>query len=87
MKGFYPTHLRDGLEKLRFYARRFLASTIHRAGLLGSHNLDYVFKDPIWKECLHTMLRDVGRALCAPPHSYLYLSNPKRGAFPALHFF
>ena len=23
MKGFYPTHLRDGLEKLRFYARRF----------------------------------------------------------------
>ena len=23
MKGFYPTHMRDGLEKLRFYARRF----------------------------------------------------------------
>jgi len=23
MKGFYPAHLRDGLEKLRFYARRF----------------------------------------------------------------
>ena len=47
MKGFYPTHLRDGLEKLRFYARRFPC--------VESDTFTYAIPQPAnvqkWAEC------------------------------------